>query len=333
MKVVMHGTLNAEGPNALLKDIVDQVSGMLPDNYEVTHTDAAPGDPDQEKAFAEADAIVGFMLAEGWPAPGKMKLWQVPAAGSDRVGTASFPPGSVLCNCFGHEIPIAEYVMASVLYWQLPLVDAFNKMKNNEWYYFSPATMAEQREVYGKTIGILGYGMIGKEVAKRAKAFGMEVLACNLTEVETGGAVDRYFPLEQVEKFASEVDFLSVSLALVDATKDIVNEKVIAGMKGDAVIINVGRAGLIHEEDLYNALKDNRIRGAVLDPQYNYPTADNPNASPTNLDFASLDNARLTSHMSGASDQLFARRAGYVAENIVRIGNGEEPLNIVWQAE
>ncbi len=325
MKIVMHG--------ALLKPILEMAAEMLPDNYEITYTDDNPGDTEQEKAFAEADVIAGIALGEGWPVPENMKLWQVMAAGADRVDTSSFPSGSVLCNCFGHEVPIAEYVMASVLYWQLPLVDAFERMKNNDWYYFSPASMAEQPEAYGKTLGILGYGMIGDEVAKRAKAFGMEVLACNRSEVETGDSVDRYFPLDQVEKFASEVDFLSVSLAFVDATKDIVNDTVIAGMKEDAVIINVGRAQLIHEEALYNALKDKRIRGAVLDPQYNYPTAENPNVKPTNLDFASLDNAFLTSHMAGASDQLFARRARYVAENIIRIGKGEEPINIVWKAD
>ena len=70
-------------------------------------------------------------------------------------------------------------------------------------------------------------------------------------------------------------------------------------MKVNSVIINVGRAGLIEEQAIYDALKEKRIRGAVLDPQYNYPSMEVPNQVPTNLDFASLDNAYLSSHMSG----------------------------------
>jgi len=255
-------------------------------------------------------------------------MWQVPAAGHDRVDTSPFPAGSVLCNCFGHEIPIAEYVLQSILHWQRPLPDAFERMRNNDWFYFQPENVFKVREAHGKTLGILGYGKIGEEVAKRAKAFGMEVMVCNRSAVAVGALVDRYYPLDRVRELASEVDFLSISLGLAEQTANIIDAGLLAKMKEDAVVINVGRAGLVDESAMYHALKERRIRGAVLDPQYHYPSADNPSPKPTTLDFASLDNALLTSHMSGGSDQLLSRRARFIAENIARVDRGDRPENM-----
>lgn len=322
MKIAMFGSL--------MKAVMEAAAEGLPDHHVISFLPDQPESDEHRQAFAEAEVIVGIASQEGWPRPEALRLWQVPAAGVDRVDTSVFPDGAVACNLFGHEVPIAEYIMASMLYWQLPLVDAFERMKTNDWYYFSPESLAEQREVYEKTLGILGLGMIGRATATRAKAFGMRVLACNLYPVEVGGDIDEYFPLDQVRAFAAQVDFLAVSLALVDETANIVDRELLAGMKADAVIINVGRAGLIDEEALYDALREHRIRGAVLDPQYHYPTAENPNPAPTNLDFASLDNALLTSHMSGGSDRLVARRAQYVIENVTRLDGGEPPANVVW---
>lgn len=326
MKIAMFGALPA------LRSIMDRVAEQLPNHHEVTFLSDQPENDEQRESFARAEVIVGLASHGGWPHPASLRMWQVPAAGCDRVDTNGFPGGAVLCNCFGHEIPIAEYIMASVLYWQLPLVDAFERMGNNDWYYYTPPSFGEQREAYGKTLGILGLGTIGRATAKRAKAFGMKVLACNRKVVEVGGDVDEYFPLDRVGEFAAQVDFLAISLALVEATANIIDAALLAGMKKDAVLINVGRAGLIDEADFFKALREGRIRGAVLDPQYNYPTPDNPSAKPTNLDFTALDNAFLTSHMSGASDKLVSRRAKFVAENITRLDEGATPENIVWQA-
>jgi len=322
MKIVMFGSL--------LKVVMETAAEELPDHHVVSFLPDRPESDEQRQTFAEAEVIVGIGSHEGWPQPGALRMWQVPAAGSDRVDTTVLPDGAVVCNLFGHEIPIAEYIMASLLHWQLPLVDAFERMKNNDWFYFMETNLAERKEVYEKTLGILGFGMIGGATATRAKAFGMRVLACNRGRVEVGGDVDEYFPLDQVRAFAAQVDFLAVSLALVEATANIVDRELLAGMKADAVIINVGRAGLIDEVALFDALRERRIRGAVLDPQYNYPTPGNPNPKPTNLDFTALDNALLTSHMSGGSDRLVARRARYVIENVARLDSGEPPANVVW---
>lgn len=324
MKIVMFGSL--------MKAVMETAAEELPDHHLVSFLPDCPESNEHRQAFAEAEVIVGIGSHEGWPQPSALRLWQVPAAGTDRVDTTVFPDGAVVCNLFGHEIPIAEYIMASVLHWQVPLVDAFERMKNNDWYYFMPESLVDHREVFEKTLGILGFGMIGRETATRAKAFGMRVLACNRGRVEVGGDVDEYFPLDQVRAFAAQVDFLAISLALVDATANIVNLELLAGMKADAVIINVGRAGLIDEAALFDALRERRIRGAVLDPQYNYPTPENPSPKPTNLDFTSLDNALLTSHMSGGSDRLVARRSRYVIENIARLDSGESPANVVWRS-
>ncbi len=321
MKIVMLGSL--------MKSVMDLAAENLFAQHTVTFLPNQPETDEQKRAYAEAEIIVGVGTHEGWPTPDNLKVWQVPNAGTDRVNTSNFPEGSLLCNISGHEIPIAEYIMASVLYWQIPLVDAFDRMKKNDWHYFSPENIAEKKEVSGTTMGILGLGSIGRFTASRAKAFGMNVIACNREKIEIGGDIDGYYALDQIHEFAAQVDFLVVSLALVEPTTGIVNREFLAAMKQDAVVINVGRAQLIDETAMYEALKNGKIRGAVLDPQYNYPTPDNPNAKPTNLDFSSLKNAMLTSHMSGASNRLVVRRAENLVKNIERFTKGETPTNIV----
>ena len=324
MNVVMLGSF--------LMPLMENAASLLPERFKVDFLPSQPENDEQRRIFSEAEVIGGFSLEGGWPTPAELKMWQVFASGYERVDTRTFPSGTLLCNCSGHQIPVAEYVMQSILHWQRPLVDAFQRMKNNDWYYYSPAGFQELRETCGLTLGILGYGMIGKEVAKRARAFGMKVLACNRSPVDPGEDIDACYGLDQIAEFAAEVDFLSISLALAEATINLVDASLFTVMKTNVVIINVGRAGLIDEEAIFSALKEKRIRGAVLDPQYHYPSAENPNAKPTNLDFASLNNALLTSHMSGCSEQLIGRRAQFSAENILRIERGEIPQNIVWRA-
>ena len=149
--------------------------------------DALTTDEERE-AYAQADTIVGVKFDQTLPYPTKLKLFHVPGAGYDAVELSSLPPSAVVCNCFGHEQAIAEYVMAAMLARHVPLVDADQRLRQGEWAYWSGSPERVHDEMAGKTIGLLGFGHIGKAIATRAKAFEMAVNVANRSPVSSSNS-------------------------------------------------------------------------------------------------------------------------------------------------
>ncbi|MFN0315122.1 MAG: NAD(P)-dependent oxidoreductase, partial [Burkholderiales bacterium] len=186
------------------------------------------------------------------------------------------------------------------------------------------------RELFGKTLGIIGYGHIGREVAKRAKAFGMRILACG-REARAGDEYCEYVSAEaKLDEMLGASDFVLVAIPLNDHTRDYVNVARLKAMKPSAVIINVARGAVIEEAALYAALKSRSIGGAILDVWYRYPQqGHNRGPVPWNHPFHELDNVMLTPHASGWTDGLMPRRSRVVAENLNRLARGEPLINLV----
>ena len=93
--------------------------------------------PQQRADYAAADVIIGIRFNASLPRPERLRLFHLPAAGYDAVDFAALPVGAVLCNCFGHETAIAEYVMAALLMHSVPLVNADRKLRQGEWAYWA----------------------------------------------------------------------------------------------------------------------------------------------------------------------------------------------------
>src|SRR5438477_11840162 len=239
--------------------------------------------PADRQTYAEADVIVGIRTDRDLPRLEKLRLFHVPGAGYDAVDLAAIPGSAVVCNCFGHEQAIAEYVMAAVLARHVPLADADRKLRQGNWAYSSGSLERLHDELAEKTIGLLGYGHIGKAIAVRAKAFEMKVLVANRSAVATSSIVDRAFTLDKLHDFWGSADFFIVSVPLTPETTGIVNATAFAAMRSSAVVVNVGRGPTIDERSLYDALKDDRIAGAIIDTWYNYPTPELPNVLPSTL--------------------------------------------------
>ena len=319
MKIVFHGT-NAgnfrHGFEALLDaphEIVD-----LPDEL----NSAA-----ERGHYASADIIVGTSLGAAEPHPAKVRLFHSPAAGTDRIDPSRLPPGARLCNCFGHEQAIAEYCFAALLQRHVPLADADRDLRQGQWTYWAGQPGALRTELGSQTIGLLGFGHIGKAIASRAKAFGMRVVAANRSPVAASPLVDQSFGLDALVPFMGAADAIVVSLPLTDETKGIVGAQAIGAMRPQAVILNVGRGPVIEEAALFDALKNNRIGGAIIDTWYTYPTPTKPNGLPSALPFHTLGNLVLTPHMSGWTHGTVRRRQATIADNIRRLSNGEPLCN------
>src|ERR1700730_1113368 len=225
MHIVFHGE-NAGSFSHDFQRLVGEEAqiSVLPDML----TDSA-----HSQTYVSADVIVGGIFSGDLPRPRQLQLFHVPGAGYDAVELDAIPDSAVVCNCFGHEQAIAEYVMAALLDRHVPLADADRHLRQGEWAYSSGAPERVHGELAQKTIGLLGFGHIGKAIAARAKAFEMEVHVANRSPVATSSLVDRSFTLDGLGEFWRSADFFVVSVPLTTETTGIVDAKSFAAMRSE----------------------------------------------------------------------------------------------------
>ncbi len=323
MKIAFHGS-NAGTFRVGFEDHLGQA-----DNFELLALSDGLTDPSDLSHFETADVIVGTAFGSAQPRPHSLRLYHVPGAGVDSIDADLLPDGARLCNCFGHEHAIAEYVMTALLQRVVPLADADNRLRQSEWRYWAGRSDALRPELFGQTIGLLGFGHIGQAIAVRAKAFGMRVHVANRTRPSESDLVDQSFSLEELPAFMATADAVVVSLPLNVATNGIVGGAELGAMGSHAVIINVGRGPVIDEQALFDALTNKSIAGAIIDTWYQYPAGAHQKAEPSRLPFHELDNVVMTPHMSGWTTGTVRRRQATIAENIRRLSSGEALLNQV----
>lgn len=165
-------------------------------------------------------------------------------------------------------------------------------------------------DIYGKTLGLLGLGAIGKAVARRAAGFGMKVLAYDLFRDEAVAAAHDIAYRDTVEEIVREADFISLHLPLDDKTAGIIGREQFAMMKPTAVLVNTARGGLIDEAALLEALRANRIWGAGIDVFEKEP--------PDNPELLALGNLIAGSHCA-ASTQGAVRNMGlFATQNLIK---------------
>ncbi|MDD9905292.1 MAG: 2-hydroxyacid dehydrogenase [Rhodospirillaceae bacterium] len=291
------------------------------------------GEPFEDFAdlVSNADAFVGGFIKGDWPAVPKLRLYQVPFTGYDWIGPEKLPGGCQLCNTFEHETTIAEYVMATMLEWEFRIGEADRKFRVDGWKGRKMGYGPTHGELYGKTVGIVGYGHIGQEVARRATAFGMRCIAVTRTIRSTEEPLAWIDTMDSLEKLLGESDYVLIGLPMSKETRGLFDSARLTQMKPDGVLINVGRGHIIDEESLYKALVDETIGGAVIDVWYGYPTPNNPERSPWNFPFNELDNIVMTPHNSALSDDMHDRRWRFIAGNLDRFSRGEPLHNICFE--
>lgn len=190
-------------------------------------------------------------------------------------------------------------------------------------------------ELRGSTVGLVGYGSVGREVARLCRAFGATVLATkrDLMHLEDTGysveglgdpqarLVERLYPPQALASMAALCDFLVVAVPLSPETRGLVGRRVFAQMKPTAYLVDVSRGGVVDHGALVEALTEKRIAGAALDV---YPVEPLPQDSP----LWDLPNTILTPHIAGASSAYYERAAALFAENLQRYLAGQPLLNL-----
>ena len=177
-------------------------------------------------------------------------------------------------------------------------------------------------ELYGKKLGIAGYGAIGREVAVRAKAFGMEILA-----------YDPYIPKEKIETdgvqavdldtMLSQSDMISIHLPVLPQTKGIVNKDWFSKMKSTAYVINTARAAVIDQKDFVEALQNKQIAGAAIDVYWKEPV-------PANHPLLKMRNVVCTPHMAGLTTDVDGWSGTMMGEEILAYLKGEQ-RKYIWK--
>ena len=179
-------------------------------------------------------------------------------------------------------------------------------------------------ELKGKTCGIVGLGAIGRELARRARAFGMRVVATRRSarRGEPDPDADLLLPASGLHRLLAESDYVNICVPLTAETDGLIGAAEIARMKPTAAIVNIARASVIDREALLEALRTERIAGAALDVH-------DPEPLPPDSPFWDLPNVIVTPHRSGAMHGYFDRAAEFFAENLRRYAGGEPLLNVV----
>lgn len=235
-----------------------------------------------------------------------------------------------------HAINMAEYVFAMLLAWSQRLPHLFKYQQQGQWPSSAErGSLFAGEELWGKSIAIVGYGSIGRQVARLAKTFGMRVLAMQrgtdhrdygfqfpgIGDSE-GIFPDHYYTPEQLHSMLRESDIVVVAAPLTPKTRGMFNEAAFRAMKPTAFLVNLARGDVCDEADLVRALSEKQIAGAALDVFHTEPL-------PFNHPLWYLDNVFISPHVAGLTPHYSERAAILFEENLRRYLSGESLHNVV----
>jgi phosphoglycerate dehydrogenase-like enzyme len=281
--------------------------------------------PEVEPAAPRADVIfswagTGRLLEQIWSSARQVQWVHSMAAGLDNLLFPALVESPVpLTNSRGvFSQSLGEFVMGAVLFF----AKDFRRMVRNQeagvWQAFDIDDISRQ------TLGIIGYGDIGRAVARRAKAFGMKVLALRRRpqQSQDDATVDEVLPVEKKLELMAAADYIVLTAPLTPETRGMIGIHELRAMKKTGVLINVGRGPVVQEAALINALQEKQIRGAALDVFDHEPL---PEGHP----FYRLDNLLLSPHCADHTSDWVEQAARFFVDNYERFRNGEPLKNVV----
>jgi phosphoglycerate dehydrogenase-like enzyme len=290
---------------------------------------AAPGPEVLAAVLAQAEVLlVGYPVPENLAAASPRLVWahHTQAGVSNLVGTDLWDSGVILTSSRGAvaATAIAEYVLAAAAHFARGLHAATRQKADGRF----TRDGYEMLTLRGATMGVIGLGGIGQEVARLSRAAGMRVIGTRRSITAPSHKpdwADLVLPADRILEVAAESDFLAVCSQLTAETQGFINAPVFAAMKPNAVLINVARGEEVDEDALVDAVISGRIRGAVLDV-YDGELA----GRPPRPELTELPQILLTPHISAGGDTELAEPLRRLfAENLRRYLAGQPLLNVV----
>ncbi|MGM9572653.1 MAG: phosphoglycerate dehydrogenase [bacterium] len=299
MKVLVSDKLAKEGVAALQQNpnvTVDVITDLTPEQL--------------KEKIKEYDALVvrsaTKVTAEIIEAADKLKAIGRAGVGIDNIDVkAATKKGIIVLNApAGNTISTAEHTMAMLMSLSRKTPIACASLKSGKWEKSKFVGV----ELYNKTIGIIGLGRIGSQVAKRCLAFGMKVMGYD-PFMKKENAEKMGITLAEIKEIFAEADFLTFHTPLSEQTKYLVNKDTLALMKPGVRILNCARGGIIKEEDLLAAIKEGKVAGAALDVFEKEPAVGNP--------LLELDEVIATPHLGASTKEAQVNVAVDVAKQIL----------------
>jgi D-2-hydroxyacid dehydrogenase (NADP+) len=274
----------------------------------------------------DSDIFVGFSLRpEQFALARKLKWLHSTAAG---VGQLMYPElrksGIEVTNASGvHSIPMAEHILGTLIALARRFPDCFRYQQQARWaqqeLWNAPV---RPRELRGQILLFIGFGAIGREVAKIIRPLGMRVWAVTRSGRAEEGLAEQVFPASKLDEALAQADFVVLAAPETPETRKMIGAREFALMKPSAYFLNVSRGALVDEPALISSLEQHKIAGAALDVASQEPL-------PPENPLWQLDNAFITPHMSAVSEHLWERQANLLMENLERWFAGDELLNRV----
>lgn len=295
----------------------DEIDRMLTEaGCQVTYSrpqDRRDGGVPLAEVIEDVDAVIAGtdpFTSDVIEAAPRLRIIARTGAGYDNIDlSATARRGITVCHTPGaNRQSVAELTLSLLLACARHLVPAASEVQAGGW------TQRSGRELAGASLGIVGFGAIGKEVASIATAFGVQVLVCDPALDESFaaeiGAQSRSLP-----ELLAESDFVTLHIALTPQTHHLIDSDALAVMKPSAYLINTSRGGVVDERALAEALRDGRLAGAALDVLEQEPlTADNPLRGTPNL--------LVTPHIAGATAEARARSSRLAATQVIDFLDG-----------
>lgn len=281
---------------------------------------------DLAREIVDADIAYLYRITlELFNAARQLRWVHIPSAGVDQLLIPEVLASNIVItnSSGGNSIAVAEQVIGYMLAFTRRLVDAVLYQKEKVWssgLIWSSEPPLE--ELYGKTLGIVGLGSIGKEVARRAGAFGMRVLATRKDVSKGGEHIDLLLPADKPHDLLEASDFVLLSLPLTKLGGQVLGAEELRRMKKTAFLINISRGRLVDEEALIKALGDKQLAGAALDVFRKEPLS--PESPLWNM-----PNVIITPHNAGLSVRLWDHLIELFKENVKKFLRGEPLRNVV----
>ncbi len=327
MRVVLIGGMAAIGRDLIERQLRSPWAiSVMRDQREVA---------DRATEIERADAIVGFGLgARVIEAAKNARLIQVAGIGVDGMPFDLLRPGVTVANTHHHQTSIAEHILMCMLMLVKRPGEYDRQLRAGDWR--DSCVWGETPNIgviEGRTALFLGLGYIAKETAARSRAFGMRNVVLSRTPEGVAEGFALRAGYDRLDEQLATADFVIPSCPLAPETEGLIGATQLSRMRPDAYLINTARGPVVDERALYKALREGRIAGAAIDVWYRYP--DNPAQPcfPSRFPFHELPNVILTPHISGWTMRTVEGRMRDIAENLNRLADGRELLNVVYRAD
>jgi D-2-hydroxyacid dehydrogenase (NADP+) len=276
-----------------------------------------------KELMADADALFGGVSADELAAAKKLRWVQSPGAGVEWLWNvpAIVDTNVQVTNTRGaHAETIAEHTFFLLLSLTRQVRTVLDYQERKEWDAWKFRDTL--RGIKGLTMGVVGFGNIGRAIAERANAFGLKLLAVDAHPGAPAHGVAEVWPLERFDEMCAQSDILVTAVPITPQTRGMIGAKQIGLMKDRGYVLAMSRGGIVDEAALVAALKSGKLAGAGLDVQATEPMKeDDP--------LWTAPNAIVTPHVSGASELTTNLMWSFFFENVGRFLKGETLTNLV----